>query len=196
NRSAALRKVERFEELAEACRRAIEREPANVHNYYRLAAVYKETDRFEDAIRTLQSALALRPQAEGFRRLGQIFYWLRRIDEAAANYEAWLRAEPGHPFARHMLAACTAKDVPARAHDAFVTEVFDGLAGSFDEVLERMEYRAPALLGQAVQRAVGAPRGDLDIVDAGCGTGLLAQPLRPYARRLVGVDLSSKMLEK
>ena len=50
--------------------------------------------------------------------------------------------------------------------------------------------------GKALERIEGAPRGELEIVDAGCGTGLLAPHLRPYARRLVGVDLSPKMLEK
>jgi len=62
--------------------------------------------------------------------------------------------------------------------------------------LQRLEYRAPALVGQALQRIAGEARGDLEIVDAGCGTGLLGQYLRPYARRLVGVDLSPRMLEK
>jgi len=93
-----------------------------------------------------------------------------------------------------MLAACTLSDVPARASDAFVTTIFDGLAGSFDEALHRIEYRAPALVGQALQRAAGEPRQALGIVDIGCGTGLLAPYLRPYAQRLVGVDLSPKML--
>jgi predicted TPR repeat methyltransferase len=47
-----------------------------------------------------------------------------------------------------------------------------------------------------LRRVEGEPRRALDIMDAGCGTGLLAPYLRPYARRLVGVDLSPKMLGK
>jgi predicted TPR repeat methyltransferase len=47
-----------------------------------------------------------------------------------------------------------------------------------------------------LKRIDSKPGGALDIVDAGCGTGLLAQYLRPYARQLVGVDLSPRMLEK
>ena len=34
------------------------------------------------------------------------------------------------------------------------------------------------------------------ILDAGCGTGLCGPLLKPWARRLVGVDLSGGMLEK
>jgi len=194
NRAMVLREVQRLEALADACRRAIARDALNVENYYALAAAYKDMDRFDEAVETLRQALAIRPEAEGFRRLGQVLRWLRRTDEAAANYEAWLRIEPDNPIARHMLAACTLSEVPARASDAFVTTMFDGLAGSFDEALHRIEYRAPALVGQALQRAAGEPRQELGIVDIGCGTGLLAPYLRPYARRLVGVDLSPKML--
>jgi predicted TPR repeat methyltransferase len=196
NRGKALRKLERLEQCADAYRRAIEQEPLNVEHYYGLAAAYKEMQRLDDAVQTLRKALALKPEPEGFGRLGQILYWLRRTDEAADNYQAWLRIEPDNPVAKHMLAACTLKDVPGRAEEAFVTRVFDCLAEGFDEALHRIEYRAPALVGQALQRGVGAPRGDLEIMDAGCGTGLLAQHLRPYARRLVGVDLSPKMLEQ
>jgi predicted TPR repeat methyltransferase len=194
NRAMALREVQRLEALADAYRRAIARDALDVENYYALAAACKDMDRLGDAVETLRQALAIRPEAEGFRLLGQVLRWLRCTDEAAANYEAWLRIEPDNPIARHMLAACTQTEVPARASDAFVTTMFDGLAGSFDEALHRIEYRAPALVGQAVQRAAGEPRQELGIADVGCGTGLLAPYLRPYARRLVGVDLSPKML--
>jgi predicted TPR repeat methyltransferase len=37
---------------------------------------------------------------------------------------------------------------------------------------------------------------DLDVLDAGCGTGLCGPLIAPYARRLTGVDLSTGMLER
>jgi predicted TPR repeat methyltransferase len=41
---------------------------------------------------------------------------------------------------------------------------------------------------------LGAPQAMLDVLDAGCGTGLCGPLIRPHARRLVGVDLSGGML--
>jgi predicted TPR repeat methyltransferase len=38
------------------------------------------------------------------------------------------------------------------------------------------------------------PSKHLDVLDAGCGTGLCGPLVAPYARRLVGVDLSEGML--
>ena len=197
NLAIALRRLKRHEEAAEFLERAIRERPDAVENYYSLSVAYKDLGRFDDAVAALRKAIEIKPDSEGFRRLGQLLYGLRRIDQAAAAHEAWLRVDPGNPIAKHMLAACTSKDVPQRAEDAFVTRVFDGFAESFEEVLvNRLEYRAPELVGQALRRVAGEPRGDLDVVDAGCGTGLLAEHLKPFARSLIGVDLSPKMVMK
>jgi len=196
NLGSALRKLKRFEKSIAAHRRAIAQEPRNVAALLNLATTYKDMGRVDDALDTVKEALAIKPDANAFAYLGRMLYALGRIDEATATYEAWLRAHPESPVAKHMLAACTPNETPARASEAFVTEVFDSFAETFDKVLTRLDYRAPALVGEALRRTAGEPRGDLDIVDAGCGTGLLAPYLRPYARRLVGVDLSPKMLEK
>jgi predicted TPR repeat methyltransferase len=197
NLGIARRTLEGHEEALERCERAIERDPGEVGNYYALANAYKHVARYEEMLATLEKALVVKPEADAYRRLGHLLRGLGRHAAAAANYEAWLRAEPDNPIPKHMLAACTFKDVPPRAGDAYVAGLFDTFAETFDEVLMgRLEYRAPALVGEALKRIDGEPRGGLDVVDAGCGTGLLAQYLRPYARRLVGVDLSPKMQEK
>jgi predicted TPR repeat methyltransferase len=196
NLGIVLRELQRFEESADSLRRALVRDPDNVHTLRDLATVNEDLGRHDEAISLLRRAIAIKPHGDSFRRLGAMLYATKRIDEAAGVYRSWLAADPDSPVARHMLAACSAENIPSRADDAYVTEIFDKFAASFDEVLHKLEYRAPALLGGALGRTGLEPRGDLDVVDAGCGTGLLAPYLRPYARRLVGVDLSPKMLEK
>jgi predicted TPR repeat methyltransferase len=84
--------------------------------------------------------------------------------------------------------------VPSRASDDYVRAEFDGFAATFDEVLTRLEYRAPTLVTDEVARLRGE-RAGLDVLDAGCGTGLCGPLLRPSSRRLVGVDLSPAMVE-
>jgi predicted TPR repeat methyltransferase len=87
-------------------------------------------------------------------------------------------------------------EAPADAAPAhFVRELFDGYAQRFDRHLtDRLGYRAPQLVADALAAlGLDAP---VDIVDLGCGTGLCAPHLRPLARRLDGVDLSSNMLER
>ena len=67
--------------------------------------------------------------------------------------------------------------------------------GLIDAKREQLSYRAPQLIAAALGRVVPAAAGDLAIIDVGCGTGLCGPLLKPYASRLVGVDLSSKMLD-
>ena len=93
-----------------------------------------------------------------------------------------------------MLAACTGRDVPARASNGFVERTFDSFAASFESKLEQLSYRAPALVAAMLEDSGLEPSKRLDVLDAGCGTGLCGPLVAPYARRLTGVDLSEGML--
>ncbi len=64
------------------------------------------------------------------------------------------------------------------------------------ELRESLHYRGPEQILARVERAFGEGDGSLAVCDAGCGTGVLGPLLRPYARRLEGVDLSARMIEK
>ncbi|MEO9080415.1 MAG: methyltransferase, partial [Rhodanobacter sp.] len=95
------------------------------------------------------------------------------------------------------LAACGGEPPPPQADEAYVRTVFDAFAASFDEqLIKNLDYRAPEALVAALTARLEAPRAALDVLDGGCGTGLCGPLIRPYARRLVGVDLSGGMLEK
>src|SRR6185437_7082849 len=65
-----------------------------------------------------------------------------------------------------------------------------------DESLADLDYQAPRLIAEAFARAWPVARAELDVLDAGCGTGLCGAFLREYSRMLVGVDLSAGMLER
>jgi predicted TPR repeat methyltransferase len=107
-----------------------------------------------------------------------------------------VREQPDDPLARHTLAACSGRDVPRRASDAYVEAVFDSFAASFDAKLTLLLYRAPQLVTTMLaQSGIEANRSH-DVLDVGCGTGLCGPLLRDYAAHLTGIDLSAKMLER
>ena len=95
-----------------------------------------------------------------------------------------------------MLSALEGGPGPERASDEYVAEQFDAFAESYDETLvERLDYRAPQLVMEALEGWLPvADQPLLAVLDAGCGTGLSGPLLRPFARRLVGIDLSQEML--
>ena len=100
--------------------------------------------------------------------------------------------KPGNAVVEHTLASISGESVPDRASDDYVRITFDRYAASFDESLARLEYKAPRLVADEV-KAFAAGK-TLDILDIGCGTGLCGPLLKPFARTLVGVDLSRAML--
>ena len=178
-------------------RRALELDDKHAEAYHNLGSVLRDSGRTDEALAAYKRALILRPyDGESYRRVGATLYALGRVDEAVEMYERWVTLEPSSDMARHMLASCSGRDVPGRASDGFVRGTFDVFAASFDVVLERLQYRAPALVGDAVAALLGTPAGTLDILDAGAGTGLCGPLLRPYARLLVGIDLSQPMLDR
>ena len=84
----------------------------------------------------------------------------------------------------------------AKAQAAMTVDLFDAFAESYDKNLKDLHNRGPEIIGRLLT-AIKLPRKPaLTILDAGCGTGLCAPYLRPYARHLHGVDLSEGMLTK
>ena len=180
-----------------ALRRAIAINPDHAEAYHNLANVLRDADRDDEAIDAFGKALALRPyDGEVYRGAGAVLYAKGRVAEALAIYKRWLEVEPDSTSARHMIAACSGQQAPVRASDEFVRQTFEGFAEGFDQILSRLDYRAPALVAEAVKTAGGEPAGDLAVLDAVVGTGWCGPLLRPYARRLIGVDLSPDMLRK
>lgn len=150
----------------------------------------------EAAVDVFRAGLAAHPGHGGLiEALGMALYGLGRVDEATDVYRAWNARDPDHPVPRHMLAACGAVAAPERADDDYIRDLFDRFAHSFDEqLIGHLAYRAPEALIAALD-ALPA-RSALDVLDAGCGTGLCGPLLRERARRLVGVDLSPGMIDK
>ncbi len=184
-------------EAEEAYRTAIRLSPGQPDAYHNLAILLSATDRTEEAVKCYCTALTLKPQYPEARRLLALAYCvIGQPARAVILCEEWLKAEPDDPVARHTLAAVSGRDVPTRASDAYVRQTFDSFAASFEAKLARLHYQAPALVAAALAETGLRAARALDVLDAGCGTGLCGPLVAPYARCLVGVDLSEGMLKQ
>ncbi|KAM5346626.1 hypothetical protein ACJ41O_009631 [Fusarium nematophilum] len=79
--------------------------------------------------------------------------------------------------------------------------VYDEWAKTYDQELaeKNQDYVAPAIAAAYVPKVLGTPTIDknVEILDAGCGTGLVGSFLARFgAKKLDGVDLSPGMLEE
>jgi predicted TPR repeat methyltransferase len=115
---------------------------------------------------------------------------------AKVCFEQHLAKDPGDRGGVALLLAAVGGVLPDRVSDEQLGQIYSNRAGSWDQGTAGptgyQGHKLVALTAQALTRQATA----LDIVDAGCGTGLVGVLLREKARRLVGIDLSAPMLEK
>ena len=197
NLGNALQKRGDLKEAAACFSELIRREPESANFHYNLANVLSMLKENEQSIASYRRAIAIRPDFHACFNLAHLLNSVDRFSEADAVWETLLTADPANPLAQHMVAASTQVGVPLRAGDEFIRFTFDeSFAESFDAQLAGIGYCGPALALVALKALFPEARGDMDVLDAGCGTGLCGPLLRPFARRLVGVDLSEPMLEQ
>src|SRR5262249_19215862 len=155
--------------------------------WYNLSNVLIAQGKLNEGLLANSRAIALWPHHLQARdQVIRALLLLGERERAAQLYREWLAEEPDNPLAQHHLGACRGEAPPERASDACVQKVFDSFAASFDAKLEKLHYQAPDLVVQALGAAAGEPHAALDIVDAGCGTGLCGPLVKPWAKRLAG----------
>ncbi len=195
NLGTVLRARGDFEGAAATFREVIARKPDHAPAWQNLGGTLENMQRGAEALEAFREAVRLAPDSvDMFRDLGLALYTQGLFVEAAEMYHRCLALCPGDARARHLLAACTGEDAPARASDAYVRAEFDSFASTFDASLARLEYRGPALVAQAVDEIAGDLPPRPVVLDAGCGTGLCGPLLRERAGTLCGVDLSAAMV--
>lgn len=179
-----------------ACfRELLEMFPDASDSHYNFANLLQDTGNFDESVEHYRTAIELNPSQSAAREnLGRALTDAGRLEEAQQTWQAWLEFEPTSATARHMVAATSGQDIPERCDDACIRETFnEDFSKCFDLQLTRLQYRAPELIGDVVE-AMDAEKSTLEVLDAGCGTGLCGRFVRSVARKLVGVDLSEDML--
>lgn len=195
-RGNALQSLDRFEEALASYDRALAIDGASAETHCARGTALKRLGRLDPALSGYERALALKPgyataqhyRANTLRDLG-------RKEEAVAAYRQALLLGADREQVSFALASLGVGEVPAASPTGYVRDLFDQYAGHFDEhLVEKLGYRTPALLDAAIRSCCTVVKGD--VLDLGCGTGLMGPYLRPLATRLAGVDLSGKMLDK
>jgi len=183
--------------LSEVCKNA----PNWGQGYYNLAntLVVMGKEKKAEALDTYIKAVEHDPQiTSAYGPITRLSYLLNLPEKAKNVLDKWAStaSDESAPVISHMLAAFSGENIPARANDTYVTKTFDGYAEGFEASLASLEYKGPQLLAEAlVEKKLGGSQR-LNILDAGCGTGLCSDALSPIARKLIGIDISSKMLKQ
>ena len=196
HRGVALAGLGRHAEALDCHDRVLARAPERAANWLRRGEALQCLERPREALDAYERALTLDPTlAQAWSQRGGILRDAGRLAEAAHAFEQALAHGGDRSLNGYYLAAATGRAAPASAPQPYVEAFFDEYAPTFEHhLVGLLGYRAPqTLVGQLTARA---PRRWRSALDLGCGTGLCGRLLRPLADRLVGVDLSARMLEQ
>jgi predicted TPR repeat methyltransferase len=157
---------------------------------------------FAAAAEILVQTVELAPAfATAWFALGAIRDQLGDRAGAAIAFEQTRELDPkDYHGARLQLARLGAGEATPAMTPAYVQRLFDQYAVRYDTSLtERLAYRGPAILHEAVEQVVKAAgrRFYFDaLLDLGCGTGLAGAAFRHACAQLTGVDLSEAMVAR
>lgn len=185
----------KMEEAIEAYDKAVCIIPNYAEAYNNIGNILTEREKLEEAIGAYKKATHIKPDyADAYNNMGYIFYKQGRFEETIEVYQKVLSIQPNHGTAKHMLSALTGNTNEGVPRE-YVENLFDVYSTRFETVLvDQLDYKIPKsirdiLIKQNRKESLGS------VLDLGCGSGLLGPEIRDFCSRLVGIDLSRKMLE-
>ena len=183
---------------AEACyRRALQIRPDFIQAHYGLGILAMKHGLYDPAIAQFERVIALDPTRDSAKiDLCQAIYMLSAGDPEKAKDLACKARElhPQDPIVLRGTAGMVGETRITTDETTYTRKLFDGFAQTFESKLGELDYSTPKYLAHELGLGTGQFAHKLDVLDAGCGTGLCGTYLRPVARTLVGVDLSPGML--
>jgi predicted TPR repeat methyltransferase len=178
------------------CRQALAERPGYALALNTLGAALGKLGLLDEAIASLLRAISLRPAyANAYHNLATLLDKAGRIEEAKQAYHTALRINPSLEEARYNLAALGDMPPPPCTPRPYLLRLFDTYAPAFDQhLVDALDYQVPDKLYEAVMAARPGATA-LEIVDLGCGTGLVGQRFRGIAGQLTGIDVSTRMIQ-
>jgi len=149
-----------------------------------------------DALAAYERALALNPQlGPAWTLRGHLLRQAGRLADASVCFNNAIGCGEDVESHLYFLGALGLGALPDAAPPQFVRGLFDEYADRFEEdLVGTLRYRGHEQVCAPLATLHPAPFASA--LDLGCGSGLAAPLLRPLARRLAGIDLSPRMIER
>ena len=195
NLGVVLKNQNRVGESESSYRQAIILKPNFAEAHNNLGNILQKLDRIKEAEAQLKKTILIKPDyVEAHYNLGSLFLKINKPDEAEECFKKVLEINPNHEEAKHLLSSLTGKTTESPPK-VFVERLFNEYASIFEnDLINNLGYHLPKKVTELiVNKKTNIQLGQ--VLDLGCGTGLLGNDIKKYCSNLVGVDLSKSMLE-
>ena len=182
-------------DAANAYHRALDNDPNNWSLGNTVADLYTTLGNMEQALELYPKLLKQKATFPLQLKYGSaLLYFLQNgADHAviAGAADNWKKMFPSDAFVAQFAEALITNQVHYHPLSVGVIQkLFDDADSSFRET----DFPFP--MKEVLSKTYTQAKGNLVILDMGCGAGTYAQDLKPYAALLTGVDVSAKMLDK
>lgn len=172
---------------------AMQFDPQDVNVRHDLARVLIQFNQLDAGLVLLDGLLLEQPQNQALLlNRCRACLTAQQLERAKVDAQTLLLQEPANPlyaFYLDLAEGNTPKAQPA----GLIQELFDAHALDYDQLyVVQLKYTLPRIVAQLIRQWY--PEDDADVLDLGCGTGLLGVAMGPTKGVLVGVDLSAKMI--
>lgn len=190
----------RLGQLVDACNmylKAYAIQPDDKQTLFNLGVIYMRQGYSNDAINYYQKALACDPDYfDVHNNLGATYLLKLDYPNAILHFKEALRLQPDNEALKHTIRVLSQDKSLSASAPAYIQSLFDSYAEYYDAHLRKdLKYSVPEKLLAALKKQETLHATDMSILDLGCGTGLCGELFKPYAARLIGVDLSQNMIK-
>lgn len=132
---------------------------------------------------------------DGLKNMGQLYIETNKNKSALEVYSKIVLLNPNDLNSKFLLTALKGEN-PETPPISFIENLFDSYANDFEEhLIDQLNYKTPAIIFEKLNNFL-IESSRYKILDLGCGTGLAGMELKKIASEIVGVDISSEMLQK
>lgn len=171
--------------------------PDDLEANFNMGVAQMTQGHLQEAISYFKKILDKQPDnVNAMINIGSIYLKLEQRDVAAQYFAQAQQLQPDNTMIHYMLDAIAGKTEFAQAPDDYVKNLFDHYALQFEQHLKHLSYQAPSLLRQQIVKLFTPQEKQWTILDLGCGTGLVGIEFQHYAKELIGVDISDKMINE
>lgn len=181
---------ERTSEALEEYRKAVIINPLSSESSNNIGIILKDLKEYEEALALMFNAFYMEPTREEYAvNIAEtlVLYGKEKPEEALKAAQNWVTHAPENVFAKHTLASLKGENIEDST--AYSEKLFDNFASNYELVLKKIGYTLP----QSIKQLVGDIKGN--IIDLGCGSGLIGQAIKNTQNQIIGVDISQKMLD-
>jgi predicted TPR repeat methyltransferase len=191
-------KQNHIEDARKYYEQALTLDPALPEVHFNMGVILADQGKLNEAIIFYKKTIELDPcHAQAFQNLGACYYKQDNMALAIEYYEKAVSLSPADATLSYLLKALKQDKTQETAPFNYVRQLFDRYADEYDDHLQTLLiYQVPVLLKTVIEEKKRPKLCAWDVLDLGCGTGLMGKIMKPYAHYLLGVDLSKKMLLK